>query len=269
MNNNLDIFICTNKDFEIYPNNNSYKIVTTEDFETKTTLEVIKCDINKDDIILKEHGYSEGARFHYVWKNCELKDYVGTAHYRRYFEFFDEIPDMDEIFKSHDAILPGNFDLGWPSIYVHYSAIHHKEDLVDCLKIIARKYPEYFQTAIDSVMSPKLIPCNVFILRKEMFIKWCEFVFGVLEEFDKMHCFKTDKDIENYVIKNNYAIGKSGMVADNHYQARIQAFLMERLSTIFFNYRVKNPYYENMILTEYHEEWEKSWYNYKDLSNKK
>ena len=148
MNDNLDIFICTNKDFKIFPNNKAYKIVTTEDFNTNLPLEIIKCDPNKDELLKKEHGYSEGARFHYIWKNYDLKDYVGTAHYRRYFEFFDKIPDMDEIFKSHDAILPGNFVLGWPSVYEHYSAVHHKEDLVDILRVISKKYPDYFRNLI-------------------------------------------------------------------------------------------------------------------------
>lgn len=269
MNNNLDIFICTNKNFNIYPKNKAYKIITTDDFYTDIPLEIIKCDSNKDSILKKEHGYSEGARYHYVWKNYELKDYVGTAHYRRYFEFFDDIPNMDDIFKDHDAILPGNFVLGWPSIYAHYKVIHNKQDLTDVLWIIAKKYPEYFETAIDTITSDELIPCNVFILKRDMFNKWCEFVFGVLEYFDKLRGFETDYDIEKYVSEHDYLSGKVGMAADNHYQSRIQAFLMERLSTIFFKHNIKNPYMVNMILTEVHEDWEKDYYNYKDLTNRK
>ena len=106
MNNNLDIFICTNKNFNIYPKNKAYKIITTDDFYTDIPLEIIKCDSNKDSILKKEHGYSEGARYHYVWKNYELKDYVGTAHYRRYFEFMDNIPDLDDVFSKSEIIVP-------------------------------------------------------------------------------------------------------------------------------------------------------------------
>ena len=99
----VDIFIFSQGIPKIYPKSEEYKLVSIEKIDEP-------CDIGKicvgeyDDPILKmEHAYSECARIHALWKNYPLKKYVGTNHYRRYFRFFDNVPDLDEIFKEHDA----------------------------------------------------------------------------------------------------------------------------------------------------------------------
>lgn len=265
MNKNLDIFIITHRDFEKKPTNSCYKIVSIEDFDAHSNLEHIICDKSKDDILKKEHGYSELARIHYIWKNYQLKDYVGTAHYRRYFDFWNDIPNIEEIFKEHDAILP-TFNLGWENVYGQYSCCHCKKDILTTLEIIARYYPDFFEAAIDTIVFNKFYPCNLFILKKETFIKWCDFVFGVLEKFDNIRGFKTDEDILNYVKANKetYITCETGQNSSINYQTRIEAFLSERLSTIFFVKNIKNPYMTKMALTEVHDEYEKEYYNYRD-----
>ena len=266
MNENLDIFVFAHCDFDKKPENPCYKIVSIEDFDIQSSLEHIICCASKDSIFSKEHGYSELARIHYIWKQQHLKDYVGTAHYRRYFEFYNEIPNIDEIFKEHDAILP-NFELWGENIYSNYSACHAKKDLVQVLDIICKYYPDYFQCAIDTITSNKFYPCNIFILRKEMFNQWCEFVFGVLEKFDEINGFSTDEDIFMHVIMNHeiYTDNKVEPNSRPYYQARIEAFLSERLSTIFLNKNVMNPYMCDMILTEVHDEYELEYFKYKEF----
>lgn len=265
MNENLDIFIFTHRDFEKKPTNPCYKIVSIEDIEIKSNLEHIVCDKSKENIFEKEHGYSELARIHYIWKNYPLKDYVGTAHYRRYFDFYNDIPNMNEIFKEHDAILP-IFDLGWPSVYGNYMCCHSKKDIVTIMEIIARYYPEFFEAAMDTMVFNKFYPCNLFILKKETFNEWCEFVFGVLDKFDKIRGFDSDNDIKKHVIENKekYITCETGQNASIDYQARIEAFLSERLSTIFFTKRIKNPLMIKMALTEVHDEYERQYYNYRE-----
>lgn len=267
MNENLDIFIFTHRDFEKKPTNPCYKIVSIEDIEINSNLEHIVCDKSKENIFEKEHAYSELARIHYIWKNYPLKDYVGTAHYRRYFDFYNGIPNMDSIFSQYDAILP-NFSLGWNNIYQNYSFCHSKYDIDLILEIICKYYPDYFGTAVETIAYDKFYPCNVFVLTKEMFNDWCEFMFGVLRIFDEIRGFKTDNDVLRYVTDNHeiYTDYKGGLPNSSpNYQARIEAFLSERLSTIFFNKNVKNPLMMDMILTEIRDEYEREYYNYKDI----
>lgn len=267
----LDIFVFAHRDFEVYPDNQVYKLVTMGEFETSIPLETVKCKVSEDPLLLMEHGYSEGARLHYVWKHVPLRRYVGTSHYRRYFDFFDEIPDMDEIFKDHDAILP-NFNLGWDSVWRQYCACHRSDDIDMVFNIISDFYTEYTKTLESVFINSKFYPCNMFILTREMFDRYCAFVYGVLSEYDRRMGFKTDDDILAYVETNkDKYVGSKPSWSQNgniEYQARIQAFLMERISTVFFCHNIKNPYMTDMILTEVHDEYERNYYNYREIKKK-
>lgn len=254
MENKLDIFVFTHKTPDYLPSNKCYKLVTLECDKNKinSELDTIICDNNKENIFNLERSYSEGSRIHYIWKNIELKEYIGTAHYRRFFDFLDNIPNIDEIFKTHDAILP-KFEL-WMPIKNHYKLNHNLNDLNMVINIIKDIFPEYYESALENIQSTDFKICNIFIMKKEMFYKYCEFVFGVLNEYDKRMGFNTDLDVFNWVANHmeEYCYNRVGMLKSVPYQARIQAFLMERLSSIFYNKNFKNPYLVELILTEVH-----------------
>ena len=258
----VDIFIFGEEIPKIYPKSPEYKLVSMNKIEEPCEIEKI-CLSEWDGYPSKmEHAYSEGARIYYISQNYPLKKYVGTAHYRRYFKFFDKVPDLDEIFKTHDAIFQ-NFDIGWPSIEANYRACHCIDDLELCVKIIKENFPE-FASAADEVLAGKyFVPCNIFILERDMFIKWRNFVFEVLHVYNCRMGFMTDLDVTNYVVNHmdKYVDGKGGLPnSSTSYQSRIHAFLMERLTTIFFKKTIRNPYYEDIVLTETHFDFEKTYF---------
>lgn len=259
-NQNLDIFVFADRNIPVIPSNPCYKAVVMEGDRVETTMPVITCHKSRDPLLLMEHGYSEGARLHYIWRNYPLKDYVGTAHYRRFFEFFDDIPDMDEVFSQYDAVLPG-FRLG-RSMRDQYALAHSVDDYDTIIGIIHTYYPQYGPAAEEASRKEYIIPCNIFILKRELFCEWCEFVFGVLSIFDSIRGFRKDIDIYNYVVNRlpEYYDRKSSQQRSVSYQARIQAFLMERLSTIFFRARIKNPLTQKMYMTEVHDDYERKIY---------
>ena len=53
--------------------------------------------------------YSEMSKLYYIYqlykKGIISSKYVGINHYRRYFTFTDNIPNLDEIFKKYDSII--------------------------------------------------------------------------------------------------------------------------------------------------------------------
>ena len=263
MENKLDIFVFTHKTPDFLPTNKCYKLVTLErdKDKVKSNLDTIICNKKKENIFNFERAYSEGSRIHYIWKNIPLKEYVGTAHYRRFFSFLDNIPDLDEIFKTHDAILP-NFDL-WDTVKGQYKANHNIKDLEKVIDIINEYYPEYSETAKIYLQNKDFIPCNIFIMKKEMFEKYCEFVFDILDKYNKAMGFTCDLDVFNWVANrtDEYCYNKNGLLHSVPYQARIQAFLMERISNIFYNKNFKNPYMADILLTEVHFEEEKTIFN--------
>ena len=76
-------------------------------------------------------------------------------------------------------------------------------------------------------------------MKKEDFIKWGEFVFGVLLEFDKRYNLTTGNDISNLIIKEGKKINKTLNIA---YQSRLEGFLSERIGNIFYARHFKKAY---------------------------
>jgi len=237
----LDLFIITHKDFPNKMLNRYYKILcdNKEQLKNKYKLKIIDTYEN-NELYPKRIGYCEGSKIYYIWKNYKLKNatvkYVGFNHYRRIFNFKNSIPDLDEIFSKNDVILYEGNNFG-KTIKELYDIYHFSNFLDEVLEIIKNKYPEYYQTTIDFFNSNYSNYCNIFIMKREDFIKYGDFVFGVLFEFDRLHNLKSDSDIKNFILKE---IELSGKNYDINYQCRQEGFILERISNVFYNYHFKN-----------------------------
>ena len=183
----------------------------------KTKLKGMICDNDGDNISELNPMYCEMTAQYYVWKNVNL-DYYGFCHYRRYFSFAknrfteDEYGNVIESYPSDSMIEKYGLDdetigdlikkydvliserknlqgLAEPcsTVREHYkNAPHlHVEDFDLMIEIIDEKYPEYSKVAHDFARGHVMCFCNMYILKKELFFRYSEFVFGVLEEFCK------------------------------------------------------------------------------------
>ena len=163
-----------------------------------------------------------------LYKNETISSkYIGQNHYRRYFNFTDNIPDLDKIFENYDVILNEELQLfqGVRKFYCDFHICKNFDELIEIIKDIK---PEYYNTSIKTINDTTMFACNLFIMKKEDFFKYCEFMFDILFEFDRRHNFTTDDDLLEYTKKiYNDTI-------HIYYQSRIQAFLSERISNIFF-----------------------------------
>lgn len=237
----LDLYIVTHKDFPNRMHNKYYKILcdNKEQLKNKYFLKIIDTHEN-NELYPKRIGYCEGSKIYYIWKNYKLKNitvkYVGFNHYRRIFYFRNHIPDLDEIFSKNDVILYERVTRN-QTIKELYSLYHFSNFLEEILEIIKNKFPEYYQTAIDFFNGKSINYCNIFIMKREDFIKYGEFVFGILLEFDRLHNLKSDNDIKRLILKE---IELSGKKYDINYQCRQQGFLLERISNVFYSYHFKN-----------------------------
>lgn len=77
-------------------------------------------------------------------------------------------------------------------------------------------------------------------MKKKDFFKYCEFIYDIFFEFDRRHNFTSDNDIINYL--ESYFPKEIVPL-----QIRVQGFLSERLSSIFFKHNFKRIY--NIPLT--------------------
>ena len=188
--------------------------------QAKIKLDGMIRDNEGDNISELNPMYCEMTAQYYAWKNVDL-EYYGFCHYRRYFNFTnkrfieDEYGNIIEpypnesvvskyglnektiksIIEQYDVLISERKDLHslaepCSTVREHYEkAPHlHVEDFDMMLSIIEDKYPEYSEIAKSFAKSHVMCFCNMYILKKEYFYKYADFVFGVLDEF----CKRTD-----------------------------------------------------------------------------
>ncbi len=199
----------------------------------------IQGDNTGDNISARNRSYCEMTGIYWAWKNLDL-DYYGLFHYRRYLSSseptangkhavtFSNIAavneasvfndgDMRKLVGGYDAIVPMKNSIkdfcDYDSIYDHYENDHNIRDLDYCIDYINKNY-EHISPFVGALDDTDGYFCNMFIMKKDIFNEYCEFIFDVLENFEK------NNDISNY----------------DQYQYRVSGFLAERLTNVFIQY---------------------------------
>ncbi len=236
MNNDLDLFICAHKDFKDYPHNDTYKIVTGEgclhnEYDLPIYIDNDTKYSNMNNVI------NEFTRYWYVHENLELKKYVGFCAYSKFFKFFDNVPDTTMLFMNNDIIVNKPSYGSLSNILSHYSKYHNICDYYITRQIITYLYDNI---TIDDIKKCEnyLIPRNIFIMPSDKFHKYCKFVSSVIDEYMRFMRFDSFDTILRHV-KNNWEFyNKNGSTPE--YQARIVAYLIERITTIFIKLNFDN-----------------------------
>lgn len=201
-----------------------------------------------DHISDKNKSYCELTAQYWAWKNEEA-DYYGFFHYRRYLVFDSEMKRddgwgnisygriteeaLDEI-KLKPEIMRNiitNYDIimvkgrRYPRIkeegklrdvYREYgtAAYQHRGDLDITLNILVKKYPA-FKGAVQSYMSSSIAyECNMFIMKRNIYHDYCEWLFDIL--------FEAEKQID------------MSWYSEEEY--RVIGYLSERLCGIYYTY---------------------------------
>ena len=232
-NSNLDIFICTHKDFKQVVNNESYHVINNN-------------VIDESKYPPGNKFYSEIMTFYYVADNFKLKDYVGFCHYRRYFSFMDNVPNMDEVFKENDVII-GKPEKYGVSVKQFYGSCHNVDDLDIVENIVKEKYPDYYNIFSKYMNQKMFIPCNMFIMKREDFLEYVEFIRGVLNEYLKEVGTDIYKRIEDN--KDKY-LKKNSPNNTVEYQYRLGGYLAERLTGVFICKHFKKARAYEIKITE-------------------
>lgn len=166
-------------------------------------------DDEGENISSKNPNYNELTAVYWAWKNLKDVDAIGLVHYRRY--FFDSKPysldnvisvqKVNQLLSKYDVILPKKRNYYIESNYSHYIHAHHQEPLDKTREIIVKDYPQYL-TMFDKVMKrSKAHMFNMFIMKKDAFDSYCNFMFGVLEKVEKQI------DISNYSVQEARVYG--------------------------------------------------------------
>lgn len=249
-NPNIKIYVVCHKPSYVPENPYLYPIQVGTALSGKK-LEGMLHDDEGDNISEKNKSYCELTAQYWAWKNDDA-DYYGFFHYRRYFSFdpnldrddgwgniayeriTDEVIDelhlkpemMRELITKYDVIsvkgrrYPRIQEGGaLMDVYREYGVapFQHREDLDITLNVLKEKYPEFAQTADEYMKSMTAHECNMFIMKRDIYKKYCEWLFDILFEAEK-RIDMTWYSVEEY---------------------RVMGYLAERLCGIYYMYLKK------------------------------
>ena len=190
-------------------------------------------DNEGDNISLKNPNYCELTGLYWAWKNLDC-DVIGLSHYRRYFTNKSTLEiskkknskmdlilteaEIKKLLSKSDIIVPQKRNYYIETIYSHYKNAHYIKDLDETKNIISEIYPEYIES-FNKIMDGKtLYLYNMFVMKKENFDEYCEWLFNILFELEKR------TNISEYDV----------------YQSRIYGFISERLFNVWIYKNLKN-----------------------------
>jgi len=191
---------------------------------------------------------AEASGIYWLWKNMERLGnpaYVGLAHYRRFLGFgcpnpsheFSEGQPINVSFgermitdtvKQNDIIMPKPFQLEEGTVLAEYTRNHYPEDLLLCHSLIAARDPQAGDVAKQVLAQTSTYPCNMFVMRRELFDDYAGFLFGVLDDL------QAQRKLDWYA--------QNGAQGQTNPQARMLGFAAERLTHIWYSLqRARNP----------------------------
>ena len=177
-------------------------------------------DNDGENISRKNSMYCELTTQYWAWKNVDA-DYYGFCHYRRYFDFsgthheenaWGEVEDtyinegteaeygltddcIEKAVEGFDVITTGINDISafpdksnTPLDQWHNAQQLHDDDLKRVFNIVKTMHPDYAEDVTAFANGHTACFCNMFIMKKDIFFDYCEWLFPILDRF----CDETD-----------------------------------------------------------------------------
>ncbi len=144
-------------------------------------------DDEGENISDKNRKFCELTGIYWAWKNLDA-DYVGLVHYRRLFGKKKKILDKataKELLKKYDVIVPSKRKYYIENLYSHYVNTLHAGPLDETFKIVEEKYPQYTEQMQKLHKRTSAHMFNMFIMKKEHFDNYCDWLFDILFELEK------------------------------------------------------------------------------------
>lgn len=226
--NSISIFISSHKPAEHIEGKYFIPIQVGAALPGKKKIDGFIQDNTGDNISDKNLRFCELTSQYWAWKNVD-SDYYGFFHYRRYLGFNTSFSKNESIWgtleeprfsdslvkkynlddksvkalvEQYDIVLPEIKDITVmpghsKNIRQQYasSGYLHEKDLAIMMDVLKEKYPEFYPYAISFMSGHKSYLNNMFIMKKDIFNKYCEWLFDILFECDKRIDY-TDYSVE-------------------------------------------------------------------------
>ena len=197
---NIKVVVATHKKYYM-PNDDMY-IPLQVGREQKEDLGYAS-DNEGENISAKNPYFCELTGLYWMWKNVDA-DYKGLVHYRRHLTCKKKIPkdiegrvmcaitnnEVDKILATTDIILPKKRKYYIENLYDHYKHTSYIETLDETRKIIAEFEQDYLEEFDKLHKRTSAHMFNICIMKKELFDKYCEWIFSILFELEKRIDYK-------------------------------------------------------------------------------
>lgn len=197
----LQIIIATHKEYDL-PTEDIYLPVFVGSRISDLDLPYQRDD-QGENISDKNRTYCELTGLYWVYKNLKA-DQIGLCHYHRFL-------DIRNIrVNEYDVILPKKRHYFIETVYDQYKHAHGPEGLDIARKIIANKHPDYL-ACFDACMNRRSLHLfNMFIMKYDIFIDYCGFLFDILfkiekelGDVDRIYGHISERLLDVYLLKNH------------------------------------------------------------------
>ena len=163
-----------------------------------------------DNISDKNDIYCELTAIYWAWKNLKTLypnvEYIGLFHYRRFltpgkrtclntplFASEQEISsfridphEVTNILENKDAILSTKIIKCYPINIMFTSSCYSFREGLMMQEVIREKFPDYYDEFIRFYYdNNEYAPCQLFIMKYDDFVAYCEWLFGILFEVER------------------------------------------------------------------------------------
>lgn len=219
----IKIYVVYDKELNYFISDNEY-------------IHKFKVDIDYGINIAHKNNYCELRAHYWVWKNeiekFSYNDMVGFFHYRRYINLdvskildsknmknivpytIVEKPDIEKYCSKYNIDKISEFDIIGPvaektgvKVIDRYSLSkgHRKKDLILLRNIILEKHPQYIFYFDKYMNSKSEYYANMFIMKKNIFNNYCNWLFDILKEFDS-RCIDIQANTDGYIAERLFGV---------------------------------------------------------------
>ena len=178
-------------------------------------------DNEGENISRKNPNYCELTALYWARYNLpETVTAVGLTHYRRYFgtkkssdplESIFSLREWMEFLKISPVIVPPKRNYFIETVESQYVHAHHREDIETLRAVLAEQHSVYLPAFEKQMSGKKTHILNMFVMRRDLFNLYCDWLFNVLFE------------VENRLDISTYSVN----------DARVFGFISERLLDVW------------------------------------
>jgi len=244
-NKDVKIFVCTHTDYEPVVTNEHY-----ESIDSRTGGDYFAPKGNgkkKADAGVKVPGpfYSELLHMYRISQRKKLPKYIGLVQYRKYFSFFDDLPDIPAIIDKCGMITPTPVDLKMP-MHQQWSTWGNIEDLDLATEIVNEKYPELAKTWNANLQKKSMHPGSLHIMAVDDWKEMVAVAWDVVNEWLRRIGGDIDKRIE--AMPEKYHIGQHQYM-DQPNERRVGGNICERIVSAWADWKHPNAAQFPLVVT--------------------